>query len=132
MTPGSEAAVLRFQKLITTWKVPKYGAYSGPYFPAFGLNTEVYCVNLHIQSEYGKIWTRKNSVFRHFSRSNRCSETFTEIRGKAPTMESFLSKDASCWTAYLLDKRLNDSCFPPIFYEFLEQLIYYRTQSKSE
>ena len=33
--------------------------FSGPYFPAFGLNTERYGVSLRIQSEYGKIWTRK-------------------------------------------------------------------------
>ena len=35
-----------------------------------GLNTEIYSVNLHIQSEYRKIWTRNNSVFGHFSRSD--------------------------------------------------------------
>ena len=39
------------------------------YFPAFGLNTERYGVSLRIQSKCGKIRTRKNSVFRHFSRS---------------------------------------------------------------
>ena len=33
-------------------------SYSGPYFPAFGLNTERYSVSLHIQSECGKIRTR--------------------------------------------------------------------------
>ena len=33
-----------------------------PYFPAFRLNTEIYSVNLHIQSECRKIRTRKNSV----------------------------------------------------------------------
>ena len=33
--------------------------FSGPYFPAFGLNTDRYSVSLHIQSEYGKIRTRK-------------------------------------------------------------------------
>ena len=32
---------------------------SGPYFPAFGLNTERYSVSLYIQSECGKIRTRK-------------------------------------------------------------------------
>ena len=42
---------------------------SGPYFPAFGLNTEMYCVSLRIQSECGKIRTRNNSVFGSFSRS---------------------------------------------------------------
>ena len=28
--------------LITAWKVSKYGVFSGPYFPVFGLNTEKY------------------------------------------------------------------------------------------
>ena len=49
---------------ITAWKVAKYGVISGPYFPAFGLNTERYEVSLHIQSECRKtdqkwlrIWT---------------------------------------------------------------------------
>ena len=40
-----------------------------PYFPVFGLNTEICSINLRIQSEYSKIRTRKNSVFGHFSRS---------------------------------------------------------------
>ena len=53
---------------ITKWKLSKYDALSGPYFPAFGPNTEIYGGNLHIQSKYGKIRTRKNSVFGHFSR----------------------------------------------------------------
>ena len=47
-------------KMFTAWKVSKYRAFSGPYFPAFGLNM---C---------GKIWTIKNSVFGHFSRSGYC------------------------------------------------------------
>ena len=53
----------------TVWKVSKYGVLSGPYFPVFGLNTEFYSVNLRIQSKYGKIGTRKNSEFGHFSHS---------------------------------------------------------------
>ena len=32
---------------------------SGPSFPAFGLNMKKYSVSLRIQSEYGKIRTRK-------------------------------------------------------------------------
>ena len=44
--------------LFFAWKVSKYGFFSGPYFPAFGLNNEC-----------GKIRTRKNSVFGHVSRS---------------------------------------------------------------
>ena len=47
----------------------KYGAFSGPYFSASGLNTEIYGVNLRVHSEYRKIRTKKDSVFGHFSRS---------------------------------------------------------------
>ena len=43
----------------TALKLPKYKVFSGPYFPVFGLNMEIYGVNLCIQSEYGKIRTRK-------------------------------------------------------------------------
>ena len=53
----------------TAWKVSKYGVISGPYFPVFELNMEIYSVNLRIQVEYKKIRTRNNSVFGHFSRS---------------------------------------------------------------
>ena len=31
----------------------------GPYFRAFGLNTEIYSVNLHIYSKCWKMWARK-------------------------------------------------------------------------
>ena len=54
---------------ITAWKVSKYGVISGPYFPVFGLNTQIYEVNLIIQSKYRKIRTRNNSAFGHISRS---------------------------------------------------------------
>ena len=50
-------------------KCPNTEFFSGPYFPTFGLNTERYGVPLRIQSKCGKIWTRKNSVFGHFSRN---------------------------------------------------------------
>ena len=36
------------------------------YFPVFRLNTEFYSVNLHIQSEYKKTWTRTNSLLDTF------------------------------------------------------------------
>ena len=62
-------AVLNVQFWIrnTVWKVSKYGVFSGPYFLAFGLNAKIYGVNLPIQSEDGKMRTRKNSVFGYFS-----------------------------------------------------------------
>ena len=56
---------LRFlrKKLPLHEKCPNMEFFSGPYFSAFGLNTEIYGINLRIQSEYRKIRTRKNSVF---------------------------------------------------------------------
>ena len=64
--------LLYFPQLNTASKVSKYGVFSGPYFPVSGLNTEIYSINLRIQSEYRKIQTRKNSVFAHFSRIAYC------------------------------------------------------------
>ena len=49
----------------------KYGVFSGPYFPVFGLNTEIYSVNLRFQSEYRIIRIRKNSIFADFSLSEK-------------------------------------------------------------
>ena len=33
-------------------KVSKYEVFSGPYFPVFVLNTDIYSVNLRIQSKF--------------------------------------------------------------------------------
>ena len=52
----------------TARKVTKYGVFFDPYFPVLGLNTEIYSVNLRIQSKYRKIRARKNAVFGHLSR----------------------------------------------------------------
>ena len=67
--------------------------FSGPYFLAFGLNTEIYPVNILIQFEYKKIRTRKNSVFGHFSRSDIEAEAInTELRNKQPKKTKFTKK----------------------------------------
>ena len=65
--------------------------YSGPYFPAFGLNTERYGVSHHIQSECGKIRTRitRNTdtfyaVSLHIQ--SRCRKIRTRI---APNTDTF-------------------------------------------
>ena len=41
-------------------------SFSGPYFPVLELNTEIYSINHIIQSEYGKIWTRKTPYLNTF------------------------------------------------------------------
>ena len=49
----------------TAWKVSKHGVFSDPYFPVFGLSTEIYGslffteFTEFFQSEYRKIWPRK-------------------------------------------------------------------------
>ena len=60
---------MTFDTFFTAWKVSKYRVFSGPYFPVYGMNSEIYGANLHSQSKYRKIRTRKNYVFWHVSRS---------------------------------------------------------------
>ena len=55
------------RKMCTAWKVSKYGDFLVCVFPYS--DCKIYWVNLHIHSEYGKIRTRKISVFGHFSHS---------------------------------------------------------------
>ena len=103
----------------TAWKVSKYEVFSGPYFAALGLNTERY-VSLCIQSESGKIRTRKNSVF---------LDTFTlwqclKVRLGAAKMKNVLLRNVICtmhryWvlhkvlnsnSVYLYDRLFSFSC----------------------
>ena len=53
-----------FSKLYTAWKVSKYGVFSGPFFPAFDLNTVLYSVRIQENMD------KKTSVFGHFSRTD--------------------------------------------------------------
>ena len=39
--------------MLTVWKVSKYRMFSGPYFPVFGLNTEIYFVFSPNTGRYG-------------------------------------------------------------------------------
>ena len=65
-----------FTLFATSWKLSKCGVFSGLYFLLFGLNTEMYSINLCIRSKCRKIRTRKNSVFWHFSRSGNIYHSF--------------------------------------------------------
>ena len=49
-------------------KVSKYGVSFGPYFSAFGLNTEIYGVNLWRKSPYS-VRIQENTDQKYFSRS---------------------------------------------------------------
>ena len=54
-----------FQSITLRKKYP-YLEFSGPYTPAFGLNAEIYRVNIRIQSECGKVQTGKTPNFDTF------------------------------------------------------------------
>ena len=72
--------IVQRKKIFCCQKVSTCGVFSGPYFPVFGLKTEIYEINLPILSEYRKLWTRKNSVLGHFSRSGRSGKkTLSDI-----------------------------------------------------
>ena len=47
-----------FCTVIHCVKSVRIRSYSGPHFPAFGMNTESYSVPLRIPSECGEMWTR--------------------------------------------------------------------------
>ena len=51
--------LISFRARVQCVKSVHIHSFSGPYFPAFGLNTERYSVSLLIQSGCGKMWTRK-------------------------------------------------------------------------
>ena len=51
--------VLFHDNIISHCVSVRIGSFSGPYFPAFGMNTERYSVSLRIQYDCGKIRTRK-------------------------------------------------------------------------
>ena len=57
----------------------KCGVFSGPYFPVFGLNTEIYGVNLRIQFEYRKIRTKKPPYLITFLAVNKYVIALTHI-----------------------------------------------------
>ena len=57
-TPVWVSTLKKIQSVgLTAWRVSKYRVISGPYFAVFGLNTEIYFVNLRNQSGCRKIRT---------------------------------------------------------------------------
>ena len=55
----STKSILYFHSsIIHCVEIVQIRSYSGPYFPAFGMNTEIYFLSLRIESECGKRWTR--------------------------------------------------------------------------
>ena len=60
-------------------------SFSGPHFPAFGMNTEIYRVNLRILSECGKRRTEKlrtRTLFKQWNTSNFPISVISSYQGK--------------------------------------------------
>ena len=73
--------------------------YSCPHFPTFGLNTERYGVSLRIQSECGKIQTRKTRNTDTFHTDKLCEQYSLESMTHSNTYCEFLQVDQKCKTA---------------------------------
>ena len=111
-----------------TVKSTRVRRFTGPYFSAFGLNTERYGVSIRIQSECGKIRTRKTpntetfhtlqmkDYFQNFVREVFCKKLFLK------SFAEFTGKTL-CWipgfSCNFIKKRLQHRCSPVNFAEFL-------------
>ena len=96
----------RFRRKSTAWKVSKYGVFSGPYFPVFGLNmdvlnleenplrkkfpnTEFFLVRIScIRTEYGDLLRKSPYLVRIQENTDQ-----KNIRIWTFFLESFLSKE---------------------------------------
>ena len=66
-------------------------SFSGPYFPVFRLNTEIYGVNFRIKSEYRKIRTRKTpylDIFHAVSQKQDGHNIYLTMKKKSPPNNS--------------------------------------------
>ena len=79
--------------MIHCMKNVRIHSFTGPYFLVFGLNKEIYIVNICIQSEYGKMRISKNSQFGHVSSSDNSfvsCRVLQEDGRKKPVTERFM------------------------------------------
>ena len=110
----------------------KCEVFSGPYFPVFGLNTEIYRANIRIPSEYRKIRTRKTSASGHFSRSVMLMYLLSNRQAlfKAQFMKRLSNSEAELKKSFAYKKSVHDflvdlKCFYNSFverYNFSNQL----------
>ena len=126
-------------KLIHCVKRVRVRSYSGPHFPAFGLNTERYYLSVFspnagkyghfLRNNYYYFFLKHLFVFMnylHFRNSHRkCSvkkvflKIFAKFTGKHLCQSLFLNKIAGLRPATLLKKRPWHRCFPVSFAKFL-------------
>ena len=70
-------------------KYPSTEFFFSPYFPTFRLITETYRLNLRIRFEFGKIRTRNNPVFGHFT-AQKMKFSIKDLFSKCDQIRSLL------------------------------------------
>ena len=99
----------RKQRILTTWNVSKYGVFSGPYFPLFWMNSEIYSLNFRIHSEYRKSVTFAEEMLHgkfHSLWSESLIDNCARVSGSNPFLHRFLIRNllrfAHFWSKLLL------------------------------
>ena len=82
--------------------------FSGPYFPAFGLNTKRYGVSLRIQLKCGKIRTRRTLNTNTFHAVSK-TELFANISNGSQPLTTLMEENVARWTLFLLKLELTDA-----------------------
>ena len=126
-------------------------SFSGPYFPVLELNTEIYSINHIIQSEYGKIWTRKTpylntfhavirtltyklnmvwlvkNITKHASDENKSKDEKVPdtVARRCSVKQLLLKISQNSQENTLFEKRDSDTVFPVNFEKFLEEQVFY-------
>ena len=86
-----------FSNISIAWKVSKYGVISGPYFPAFGLNTERYKVSAISNLQYVKTKLRYDTNFRIWIGKNKSSKLIQLFQAISHTIWSLCESDRTYW-----------------------------------
>ena len=126
-------------------------SFSGPYFPVLELNTEIYSINHIIQSEYGKIRTRKTpylntfhavirtltyklnmvwlvkNITKHASDENKSKDEKVPdtVARRCSVKQLLLKISQNSQENTLFVKRDSDTVFPVNFEKFLEEQVFY-------
>ena len=126
-------------------------SFSGPYFPVLELNTEIYSINHIIQSEYGKIRTRKTpylntfhavirtltyklnmvwlvkNITKHASDENKSKDEKVPdtVARRCSVKQLLLKISQNSQENTLFEKRDSDTVFPVNFEKFLEEQVFY-------
>ena len=99
-------------------------SFSGLFFPAFRLNTEIYFVNLRIQSKYGKNTDQKNSKYTHFLRSETYAKYVSVLQwgSISSSLANRNTTDLTVMQMHLIARSTLTSCWQYLTYGVLSPI----------